>query len=63
MIILRLKFHKNGTINEELNFFFWGGGPERGIGTRFPKFDKAMYRTVFPTHTENFSILAQFGSV
>ena len=32
-------------------------------GPRFQKFEKALYRTVVPTHTQNFSILAQLQSV
>ena len=49
------KFHQNLTTNEE--FDFWR---VKGAGvSRFKKYERASYRTVVPTHTENFSILAQ----
>ena len=55
------KFQRNRAIKEK--FDFWGdqilsGGPEGGRGTQFEKIEKASYRTVVSTHTENFSIPA-----
>ena len=64
--MLFLKLHQNHAINEKCDF--WRGqilaeGPEGGRRTRFQKFEKASYRTVVSTHTENFSILALLESV
>ena len=53
--MLCFKFYQNRTINEE--FTNYSGG------TRFQKFEKASYRTVVLTHTENFNILAQLENV
>ena len=66
MKMLCSKFHQNRPINEEFDFL--GGqilseGPEGVRGTRFQKFEKAQYRTVVLSHTENFSILGQLESV
>ena len=57
------KFHQNRPINEE--FDFWEGrilsvGPR---GARFQKLQNASYKTVFSTHSKNFSILAELESV
>ena len=42
---------------------FWGGFRplKGGRGAQFQKLEKAIYRTVVRTHTENFSTLALFG--
>ena len=46
------------------NFTFGGLKPHKwGKGTQFKKIETASYRTVVPTHTKNFSILAQLESV
>ena len=66
--MLYLKFHQNRKVNEEFDFggeggkILWGG-PAGGKGTQFKKFEKTSYRTLVPTHTENFSILALLESV
>ena len=66
MKILCFKFHQNRAVNEE--FDFWGsqilsGGPEGSKMNQFKKIKKALHRTMFSTHTENLSILAQLKSV
>ena len=66
MKMLCSKFYQNQTIKEE--FDFWGdqilsGSPEGGRGTQFQELEKVSYKTVVPTHTENFSILTQLESV
>ena len=59
------KFHQNRTINKE--FYFWGAKffrrAPRGQGARFQKIEKVSYRSVVPSHTKNFSILAQLEKV
>ena len=47
-------------INEE--FDFWGVN-EGKRGPRYQKFENVLHRTVVPTHTENFSIIAELESV
>ena len=66
MEILCLKFNHNCTINEEFDFLgikgAGGGGEER-----YPDLKKlkknVSYKTMVPTHTENFSIRAQLETV
>jgi len=45
------------------NLAFGGYGREGGRLPRFQKFGKASYRTVVPTHTENFITVDQLESV
>ena len=52
---------QNRTINEEFDFCAVKGVGVRG--TRFKKIEKASYRTVVLTHTDNFSIKAQLERV
>ena len=52
MKILFFKFNQNRAINEK--FDFWG---DQIFSGKEEKFEKASYRTVVLTHTENFSIL------
>ena len=63
MKILYFKFHQNRTINEEFDFSGVKGA-ERGEGSLdFKNSKKALYRTVVPTHTKNFNILAELENV
>ena len=50
---------KNFTLGVQNSF----GGPGGEQGTRLQKLEEASYRTIVPTHTKNFSILAQLESV
>ena len=67
---LHRKFQQSSSIRMclkigETNSTFGGvlGRPRRGEWPNFKKVEKAPYRTVFPTHTEIFSSLAQLESV
>ena len=55
-----MNFTLGGGRGEVQNSF---GEPREGQRTRLQKFEKVSSRTVVPTHTENFSILAQLESV
>ena len=54
--MLYFKFHQIHTINDEFNLL---GAKVRGL----PRFQKAFYRTVVATYTENFSTLSQLQSM
>ena len=60
MKMLRFKFRQNRTKNQEFDFSMIQGGE----GPRFKKkIEKASYRMMVPTHTENFITLAQLENV
>ena len=60
IIALLDSVQKSWELNRLLGGFRF---PKGWVGVRFKKIEKAPYRTVVPTHTENFSILTQLESV
>ena len=53
------KFHQTRTINEEFDSWV-----VKGVGClNFKNSEKPVYITMVPTHTENYSTLAQSESV
>ena len=54
--------YKSGDLIRHLRGLISSSLP-RKEGDRFQKFENALYKTVVPTHTESFSILAHLESV